>query len=155
MTLLQYLLIAAVIGLAVFGIAVVVFGRGEQMAPLPPRTSPAHLPDGPITGSDVEQVRFGLAVRGYRMSDVDWTLHRLSGELDRLRARLRELDPDAVNGPRAGTDVAAEATPPGGTAGDPVPSHAGGAASEPIRPPAGPSAAASGSLSTSHEEPQR
>jgi DivIVA domain-containing protein len=108
MTLLQYLLIAAVIGLVVFGIAVLVFGRGEEMAPLPPRTSPAYLPDGAVTGRDVEQVRFGLALRGYRMSDVDWTLHRLAGELDRLHARVRELDPDASDdsssAPTAGSD---------------------------------------------------
>ena len=49
-TVLQYLVIAAVIGLVVFGIAVLVFGRGEQLAPLSPRISPTELPDRDITG---------------------------------------------------------------------------------------------------------
>ena len=52
-TVLQYLVIAAVIGGIVFAIAVFVFGRGEQMASLPPRTSPTELPDEGITGQDV------------------------------------------------------------------------------------------------------
>ncbi|GAA2000623.1 DivIVA domain-containing protein [Nakamurella flavida] len=97
-TLLQYLLFAAVIGLIVFAIAVLVFGRGEQLAPLPPRTSPAQLPEAGITAENVERVRFALALRGYRMSDVDWTLHRLGTEVDRLRAALTDLggDPDRV-----------------------------------------------------------
>lgn len=95
-TLLQYLLFAGVIGLIVFAIAVLVFGRGEQLAPLPPRTSPAQLPEAGITGEHIDKVRFALALRGYRMSDVDWTLHRLGAEVDRLRTAVTDLggDPD-------------------------------------------------------------
>lgn len=89
-TVLQYLVIAAVIGGAVFAITVFVFGRGEQMAPLPPRTSPTELPDDGITGQDVRSVRFAMALRGYRMSDVDWALERMATELDGLRAQLAE-----------------------------------------------------------------
>jgi DivIVA domain-containing protein len=87
-TVLQYLVVAAVIGLVVFGIAVLVFGRGEQLAPLAPRVSPTELPDADITADDVSRVRFPLAVRGYRMSDVDWAMRRLGSEIDRLRADL-------------------------------------------------------------------
>ncbi|WP_395725653.1 DivIVA domain-containing protein [Nakamurella sp.] len=89
-TVLQYLVIAAVIGGVIFAIAVFVFGRGEQMAPLPPRTSPTELPDEGITGQDVRSVRFAMALRGYRMSDVDWALERMATELDGLRAQLGE-----------------------------------------------------------------
>lgn len=97
-TVLQYLVIAAVIGLVVFGLAVVVFGRGEQLAPLSPRSSPTELPDGGIAADDVRKTRFAMAVRGYRMSDVDWALERLAGEIDRLRGRVTELggDPDVT-----------------------------------------------------------
>lgn len=95
-TVLEYLVIAAAIGLVVFLIAVFVFGRGEQMAALPPRTSPSELPDGPIGGDDVRRIRFGLALRGYRMSDVDWTLDRLSDELDRLHRRVAELGGESL-----------------------------------------------------------
>ena len=95
-TVLQYLVIAAVIGGIVFAIAVFVFGRGEQLASLPPRTSPTELPDRGITGQDVRSVRFAMAWRGYRMSDVDWALERMANELDAVRAQLAERTPVAV-----------------------------------------------------------
>lgn len=84
-TVLFYLVVAAVIGLVVFFAAVFVFGRGEQMAALDPRTSPAELPEEGITSDDVRKIRFALALRGYRMSDVDWTLERLGEQIDQLR----------------------------------------------------------------------
>ena len=95
-TVLEYLVIAAVIGLVVFVIAVFVFGRGEQMAALSPRVSPAELPDGVIGGEDIRRVRFGIGLRGYRMSDVDWTLDRVSEELDRLHRVVAELGGDPL-----------------------------------------------------------
>lgn len=90
-TVLQYLVIAAVIGLVVFGIAVFVFGRGEQMAALSPRISPTELPEEEMTAEDVRKVRFAMALRGYRMSDVDWALEKMADELYRLRAQVSEL----------------------------------------------------------------
>jgi DivIVA domain-containing protein len=90
-TVLFYLVIAAVIGLVVFFLAVLVFGRGEQMAPLDPRTSPAELPDHDIDSEDVRKIRFALALRGYRMSDVDWTLERLGQQIDELRLENAHL----------------------------------------------------------------
>ncbi|WP_084613964.1 DivIVA domain-containing protein [Nakamurella lactea] len=97
-TVLEYLVIAAAIGLVVFFLAAWVFGRGEQLAPLPARTSPAELPDKAPAGDDIRKVRFAVGVRGYRMGDVDWTLDRLADELDRLRGQVRDLggDPDDV-----------------------------------------------------------
>ena len=90
-TVLQYLVIAAVIGLVMFALAVFVFGRGEQLAPLSPRTSPTELPEHGMTGADVSTVKFAMALRGYRMSDVDWALERMAGEIDRLRAEIATL----------------------------------------------------------------
>ncbi len=98
-TVLQYLVIAAVIGLVVFGIAVFVFGRGEQMAALSPRTSPTELPDRDLTADDVRKVRFAMALRGYRMSDVDWALEKMADELDRLRAEVAELSARETGAP--------------------------------------------------------
>lgn len=91
-TVLLYLVVAAVIGGLVFVVAMVFFGRGEQLPALAARTSPAQLPARDIRGADVNAVKFSLALRGYRMSDVDWTLERLASELDRTRARLAELE---------------------------------------------------------------
>jgi DivIVA domain-containing protein len=98
-TALSYLLVAAVVAAALFGIAVVVFGRGEELPPLPPRATPTRLPEGQLDGGHVRELRFPQAVRGYRMDDVDWVLERLADELDRvgaerdgLTARIAELE---------------------------------------------------------------
>jgi DivIVA domain-containing protein len=44
-----------------------------------------------MTGADVGTVKFAMALRGYRMSDVDWALERMAGEIDRLRAEIATL----------------------------------------------------------------
>lgn len=99
-TALIYLLVVVVVAAAVFGIAAAVFGRGEELAPLPPGPTPSRLPDGALTGDDVRALRLPQAVRGYRMAEVDWVLERLAAELDRavaerddLRARLADAGP--------------------------------------------------------------
>src|SRR5690348_17099648 len=121
-TVLQYLVIAAVIGGIVFALAVFVFGRGEQMAALPPHTSPTELPDQGMTGQDVRSVRFAMALRGYRMSDVDWALERMATEIDSLRAQLDQRRP----GPGGGGVLARQGEAAGpGTAGDAAPHAAG------------------------------
>ena len=127
-TLLFYLVIAAVIGLAVFFIAVFVFGRGEQMAPLDPRTSPAELPDHHITADDVRKIRFALALRGYRMSDVDWTLERLGDRIEELRREVAQLkgEPDPTrptDHPDPGSAVSVEVSDELVTVGAVPPEH--------------------------------
>jgi len=121
-TVLQYLVIAAVIGLVVFGLAVFVFGRGEQLAPLSPRTSPTELPDRAMTAEDVRKVRFAMALRGYRMSDVDWALERMATELDRLRAEIDALSGGAPSEPDA-VLAGVASTPSGRGAADEDPSE--------------------------------
>lgn len=98
-TALIYLIVVAAVAAALFGIAAVVFGRGEELAPLAPGVTPTRLPRGEITGEDVRELRFQQAVRGYRMDEVDWVLDRLATELDRtgverdgLLARVAELE---------------------------------------------------------------
>jgi DivIVA domain-containing protein len=76
----------------VFLAASLVFGRGEELAALPPDATPTGLPEGPIVGDDVRAVRFSQVLRGYRMSEVDWTLQRAAAELDELHARVAELE---------------------------------------------------------------
>jgi DivIVA domain-containing protein len=91
-TVLIYLIVAAVVAAVVFLVASLVFGRGEELAALPPDATPTWLPDGPIVGDDVRAIRFSQVLRGYRMSEVDWTLQRTADELDALRARVAELE---------------------------------------------------------------
>lgn len=81
------ILVAAV----VFLLASVVFGRGEELPALPPGASPTRLPSSGVTAEDIRNVRFQLVVRGYKMSEVDWVLRRIGGEMEDLRAEVDEL----------------------------------------------------------------
>jgi len=96
LTALLYLVVMVAVAAVVFLFAALVFGRGEEMAPLAPGATPTTLPESDITGADVRGLRFQQAVRGYRMSEVDWALRRLAGELDALRSRVAELEADAA-----------------------------------------------------------
>ena len=72
-------------------IAVVLFGRGEPLPPLPRGTTPTVLPASGVTGADVESVKFTQTLRGYKTSEVDWVLDRLGQELDLLRGQLSSV----------------------------------------------------------------
>lgn len=67
--------------LALGGVAVVAAGRGEPLAEEYDDRPDAVVPEaGPLTGDDLRRVRFSLAFRGYRMSEVDALLDRLARE---------------------------------------------------------------------------
>jgi DivIVA domain-containing protein len=91
-TALIYLVVMVLVAAVVYLIASAVFGRGEELAPLPPGASPTRLPVDGASGDDVRSVRFQQVFRGYKMSEVDWVLSRLGDEVDELRARLAELE---------------------------------------------------------------
>lgn len=76
---------------ALFFAAALATREGEQLRPAPPDAADLNLPDGPLRAEDVAGVRFGLAPRGYRMSEVDAVLERLSGELAARDAELERL----------------------------------------------------------------
>jgi DivIVA domain-containing protein len=90
-TALIYLVVMMLVAAVVFLLASVVFGRGEELPALPPGASPTRLPSTGITAEDIRNVRFQLTLRGYKMSEVDWVLRRLGGELEDLRAEVDEL----------------------------------------------------------------
>lgn len=91
-TALIYVLVIVLVAAVVYLLAAFVFGRGEELAPLPPGASPTRLPAAGISGDDARATRFQQTFRGYKMSEVDWVLDRLAGELDLLRARVVELE---------------------------------------------------------------
>ncbi len=91
-TALIYLVVMAVVAAVVFLGASLLFGRGEELAPLPPGATPTYLPADALSGADLRRVKFAQVVRGYRMSEVDWALDRAATEVDRLRARVAELE---------------------------------------------------------------
>lgn len=99
-TVLIYLLVVVVVAAVVFLLASLLFGRGEELAPLPPGATPTRLPEGEVTPDDVRAVRFQQVLRGYKMSEVDWVLERLAGELQGARRRIAELESQVDGGKR-------------------------------------------------------
>ncbi len=87
-TALVYLVVMAAVAGALFLLASVVFGRGEELAPLPAGHTAAVLPAHGVDGAAVRALRFQQVVRGYKASEVDWALERLALEIDELRAQL-------------------------------------------------------------------
>jgi DivIVA domain-containing protein len=82
---------AIMIVLAMGAVAMLAAGRGEPMAPAYDDRPDAAVPrDRPLVADDLGRVRFSLAVRGYRMSEVDALLERLAAEM-----RARDAGPSA------------------------------------------------------------
>ena len=95
LTLLIYVVVIAVVAAALFFVASIVFGRGEELGPLPEGTTATVLPAEGVTGADVNSLKFQQTLRGYKPSEVDWALERLAGEIDILRSRLAAADAGA------------------------------------------------------------
>ena len=78
---------AIILVLLMGAIAAVAAGRGQPMAREHDDRPDALVPEsGPLEAADLRRVRFSLAFRGYRMSEVDALLDRLAAE--------RESDPE-------------------------------------------------------------
>jgi DivIVA domain-containing protein len=74
---------AILLVLVLGGVAVVAAGRGTPMSEAYDDRPDAVVPaEGPLAGDDLRRVRFSLAFRGYRMSEVDALLDRLAAERD-------------------------------------------------------------------------
>jgi DivIVA domain-containing protein len=101
---LVYVIVVGLVAAAVYLLAAFVFGRGEELAPMPPGATPTRLPARDLTGGDVRDLRFQQTLRGYKCSEVDWALERLAAEVDALRARVDAME--------AGGEVARPAVEP-------------------------------------------
>ena len=94
MGLLEILAVAVVLFVA----AAVAAGRGDRLAPAPPDGAEPVLPADRVAAANIEGLRFAVAVRGYRMDQVDAVLTRLAVELDRRDAELALLQPAQSEG---------------------------------------------------------
>lgn len=82
---------AALVVAALGGVAAVAAGRfGAMPEAYDDRPDLAVPPTGPLASDDLRRVRFSLALRGYRMSEVDALLERLADQLDQTGAAVRD-----------------------------------------------------------------
>ncbi|MSY84732.1 MAG: DivIVA domain-containing protein [Actinobacteria bacterium] len=82
---------AILVVLLLGAIAVVAAGKGAPLAEEYDDRPDALVPaDRPLTSEDLRRVRFSIAFRGYRMSEVDALLARLAEEQDDRGARHTE-----------------------------------------------------------------
>jgi DivIVA domain-containing protein len=76
-------LFAILIVLALGGVALVAAGRGAPLVEVYDDRPDASVPaEGPLRAEDLRRVRFSLAFRGYRQSEVDALLDRLAIECE-------------------------------------------------------------------------
>ncbi|REF96815.1 hypothetical protein DFJ67_2808 [Asanoa ferruginea] len=122
--LLLIVVVAVTVAAVVFGVTVLVSGRDAGLQPAEPDGRALPLPTTrPLQETDLGEVRFDLATRGYRMAQVDQAMRRaaydigykdeLIGVLEAEVNALREgrvLDADALR--RAREAAQAPATPP-------------------------------------------
>ena len=74
---------AILLVLVMGGIAVIAAGRGAPMTEAYDDRPDALVPaDGDLEAGDLRRVRFSLAFRGYRMSEVDALLDRVARQLE-------------------------------------------------------------------------
>jgi DivIVA domain-containing protein len=74
---------AILLVLVMGGIAMVAAGRGAPMSPAYDDRPDALVPaSGDLGPTDLRRVRFSLAFRGYRMSEVDALLDRMARQLE-------------------------------------------------------------------------
>ncbi|MEU0304050.1 DivIVA domain-containing protein [Streptomyces sp. NPDC006175] len=102
-----FLLLTMAVVVAAVTLAVVGGGGSAVLQDVEPERLTDPLPaNRPVGRADVEAMRLPMAVRGYRMTDVDEALGRLGAELAERDAHIAELESalagaqaTAVNGP--------------------------------------------------------
>ncbi|MFD0278441.1 DivIVA domain-containing protein [Kitasatospora sp. NPDC127111] len=105
--------IVVAMAVVVGGAALVALGGGGSLPEAVQDRIAARLPqDRPLSQDDVDGIRLPMAVRGYRMDEVDDVLDRLGAELAYRDARIAELEAaaalrgaiEAGDGPAAGAE---------------------------------------------------
>ncbi|MER5840061.1 MULTISPECIES: DivIVA domain-containing protein [Streptomyces] len=119
MVMFLFLVVALAVVVAAVTLAVVGGGgNGPLPEAAPDRLRDTFPSDRPVSRADVDGLRFPLAVRGYRMADVDDALSRLGAELAERDARIADLE-SALAGARALAAHTAPDKPAARQEGDP------------------------------------
>ncbi|WP_406202807.1 DivIVA domain-containing protein [Kitasatospora sp. NBC_01560] len=109
----MFWVIVVAMAVVVGGAALVALGGGGSLPEAVQDRIAARLPqDRPLSRDDVDGIRLPMAVRGYRMDEVDDVLDRLGAELAYRDARIAELEAaatvrgaiEAGDGPDAGAE---------------------------------------------------
>lgn len=97
------------LGVAVVtAVALLAVGRLGELPDVEPDRAPTLLPDSRLVESDdVDNVRFAVGLRGYRMDEVDDVLDRLAADIAERDARIAELE--GRGAPAAGEPAATAA----------------------------------------------
>lgn len=115
--------------------ALIALGAGNSMPEAEPdRVVPALPEERPLNRADLDELRLPMALRGYRMSEVDEVLDRLGAEIHERDGRIAALELELA-GARAGHGSWAQ----GASASGSAPSGGGPSGSGPSG--SGPSAA--------------
>ena len=93
---LTVLVILAVLGI-LFGAAVLATYEGDVLKDPHPDDLGVRLPATHVQPEDVAELRFDMALRGYRMAEVDDAMARLGAELAARDARIAELEQALVD----------------------------------------------------------
>jgi DivIVA domain-containing protein len=93
---LTVLVILAVLGI-LFGAAALATYEGDILKDPHPNDRAAELPPTQLQPEDVAELRFDLALRGYRMSEVDAAMSRLGEELAVRDSRIAQLEQALVD----------------------------------------------------------
>ncbi|MFJ5232607.1 DivIVA domain-containing protein [Kitasatospora sp. NPDC088391] len=114
----MFWVIVAAMAVVVGGAALVALGGGGTLPEAEHDRLSVRLPEHrPLGRADVDELRLPMALRGYRMDEVDDVLDRLGAELAVRDARIAELE--AVGAVRGAVEAGAGAG--GGVAGEPLP----------------------------------
>jgi DivIVA domain-containing protein len=127
-------LFAILLVLAMGAIALLAAGKGTPMSEVYDDRPDALVPaEGDLTGDDLRRVRFSLAFRGYRMSEVDALLERLAAQVDAPEGGWPApgIEPAGVVEPASDPEPAG----PVPVAGEPGAHRAGGPEPEPADQP--------------------
>ncbi|AYY14305.1 DivIVA domain-containing protein [Actinobacteria bacterium YIM 96077] len=88
----MYVVFVVVAGVVLFTVMAVALGHGDLLEEESQVVAGPELPERSLRPSDLENIRFAVVLRGYRMDQVDGVIERLEAELEWRDRRIAELE---------------------------------------------------------------